>query len=317
MPYIVIIEWDGKSPPTTYYQRLAKMGLHVRGDKDQDIVPRRRTRDGAGLILQEGCVVTVSESLAHAVAPLAKEYGARLVQIYSAEVVTEDYAVTERDREQLDFLNSVYGKRGHPTGDPTPIVVTCYECGLSYTTEPMRDTANCPVCHGMNIATRKDVQYAVHPYTPGSDLFSWWFGANFQTGAFETPVFDPSMPPPPALDPATLDYFEPQEKRVVEMLRQSPTVKLIVDKLQKIGQTDWALHYLTAVLCSRAHHDKDRRRQDRVSVITKLFERGVSPTPENLKVIKMFEDKDALDLFDAAPVLGVANTADLYFLIYQ
>lgn len=313
--YIVIIEWDGKSPPTTYYQRLGKMGLHVRGDKDEAIVPRRRTRDGAGLILQEGCVVTASETLAHAVAALAKEHGARLVQIYSAQVETEDYVISDDDRQWLDWVNSIYGKRGHPQGDPTPMVVTCYECGLSYTTDPIRDTANCPGCHGLNIATRRDVQYGVQPYN-GTDPFKWWFGANFITGAFETPIFDATMPPPPALDPTGFQFTEPGEREVVEMMQKSPVVKKVVDALVAKKQPDWALHYLTAVLCSRAHHDKERRRTDRVAVITKLFERGVQPTPDNMKVLRMFEDKDAIDLFDAAPILGVANTADLYFLVY-
>lgn len=39
--FIAVIEWDGKQPPTTYYNRLRSMGLKVRGDKEKAPVVRR------------------------------------------------------------------------------------------------------------------------------------------------------------------------------------------------------------------------------------------------------------------------------------
>jgi len=68
--HIVVIEWDGEKPPRQWYRRLKRLAGGVRGDKKVNPIERRADK---GIIIQEGCILTPSYSLARALAIMARD----------------------------------------------------------------------------------------------------------------------------------------------------------------------------------------------------------------------------------------------------
>lgn len=90
---VVVIEWNGKKPSSTFYNRLHSYGLYSRSPKQADqefsLLEWRASQRGSkkhessrGVILQEGLIVVNSLTLAEDIARWAKhENKAALVQI--------------------------------------------------------------------------------------------------------------------------------------------------------------------------------------------------------------------------------------------
>lgn len=196
--YIVMVEWDGRTPPTTWYNRLHKEGLYVRGSKDQTPLARRAQlgTSSAGVVYQEGCIICQSEGLARSVASYAWEQGATNVSV--GLVRLDQFNMSERDHAILDSLNAVWGRRGRKSSaDQGDYVITCLEDAHSWQVESDDKPMICPQCGSPMITWRKlgmDDQpglqvgsYEIGLAMAGS-LLQLWLDTRHQVGKFERPT---------------------------------------------------------------------------------------------------------------------------------
>lgn len=294
--HIVVIEWDGQTPPTTYYNRMHKLGLYVRGDKDERNPLVRRTpqfvKDNGNtpenIIFQEGCVVCTSEKLARAVAGYARTNGAKNVTVIQGGVVGG--SMTVEDAKILQGLEGKLGQRGRPTGESTPWVVTCFEEAISSSVQESLYAVNCPSCRSPHMRAR-----AGEPITALFDydapIFDAWVAHRFTTGQFEVPVNGGETPPP--LNP---NVDAELERAVLTKMRNSPR---LMSEIQAIANKNapTAARMLDAVFCGRAYVSETVRKESRLHAVLALYERGIDQS-----IHSIVESKDEFDLLDGCHI---------------
>ena len=305
--YIIVIEWDGKKPPTTYYNRLRSYGIHV-GRKtfdgglkvDKNLGPSARrsfkkVATGSGTIVQEGAIVCASESLARNVALLAEEHGARTVQYGSVEL--EDVVMSNEDYEIINRVEKHLGKRGRPSVELFNWTVTCLEECKTFFVEDKRFVTNCPNCNGLRIKTRKGEPTKLAIPDTG-DIIEDWFRHRFSSGEFEIPLDDTVEPP--VIDIESLDE---KERDAVKAVKNSA----LNDLLSALTIKEEAFEILDSVFASRAFISQKARNDSRVRACANLFGLGVDPAD-----VSLIENVASADLLDATPVYGLENTVELY-----
>lgn len=293
--FIVLIEWDGETPPRTYYSRLHSLGYFVRGVDDArqkksgvGPVKRRGEQTIGGVIVQEGCIISASYSRAREVAALAKEEGASLVQFGNVEV--EDYQMTVEDAMVYAKIEMILGQRGRPSSEKFKWVITCFEEMITtQTEEELRHVIHCPQCGGLNIKSRTgELQKYKFPET--GSVFERWLRHRFVEGSFEVPE-EGNQLPPKLVD---IVIAEPKEAATVEMMRNSADFLAHIEKLPLFT----ALNVLDGVLSARAYSLPDTRRTARVTACVHLFERGYPPSK-----VSLAEQVDKVDVLDASLLL--------------
>lgn len=183
--YSLVIEWDGDKPPTTWYNRLAKLGLFVRGSKEKSPLDRRLSR--SGIISQEGTLLLNNQGQAIVLGALARKLGAKAVLVGQLAVQDES-SLSIQDQAALDRIAAVYGKRGRP--DPArDFVITCLDEHKSSDwngTNPV----TCPICGSFNITFRlgKRQSFDVDAALAKHSLVTVWQRSRFQAQVFETPI---------------------------------------------------------------------------------------------------------------------------------
>jgi len=332
MANIVILEWDGGKPPTTFYKRLHNLGLRVRGDKSISPIERRQTvvntvlahseryradmkstatfltdysrsdleTDASAVIVQEGAIICASASLASVVAAIAMNCGAKNIMLGTTTI--EKYAMTEEDAKILNYVESVYGRKGRPTADKVQQVwvVTCYEEGRSY---PFygKEIVTCPHCSGLKVAGRQGDTNFVRPILQGENVFEYWVQSRFITGYFETPVYKKGGNENVLAATARPTIALDEEKKVVDMIEQAYIKGFSIDGL-KMSLTDMThVDMFDAILSARAHLTKDQRKKERVNAIAKIL---TNPKVDASK-IRFNESPNAVDLLDASAILAV------------
>lgn len=298
MSWIVMLEWDGSKPPSTYYRRLHRLAMRVRGDKEISAIKRRN--DGPGVIFQEGCIITPSESLARTIGLIAKRLAddediPLTVQI--GQATFEPIRMRPEDRIAMNRIEQTLGKRGRPDME-TDWTIVCMEC---MTTSQVRaaHAINCPKCGAMRIRVRAGSPVKLR--IPSGDAFTaWWYTrfTPYSGGCWEIPVTKgavdfPTDEPRPMND---------REKELIEALRCSKLRK----QIERLDQLE-ALRILDAVLVARVYWPVERRQEERIKAATLFFQRGGSPA--NISLAEVPEP----DLLDAAGPLG-AETAATYLM---
>jgi len=185
---IVLIEWDGKQPSTTFYNGMRRLNLKVRGNKDQDPIVRRSRLEDHSVIVQEGAVLVESESLARQVAYLAKENGARSVFVGECEIDLDERGrqMTQAEVDVVNRFNQAFRQRGRPQHkEEHSWVTTCPECVHSSTKVSERPIIQCPNCGGLRVSARVGTRH-VFSGTP-KDLEEWK-NMFFVEGNFEVPI---------------------------------------------------------------------------------------------------------------------------------
>jgi hypothetical protein len=321
MIHIGLIEWDGKKPPSVYYQRLGRMGLKVRGNKDEAVIPRRMTyvdedADGefwksnigeSAVIVQEGAVISSSRSLVRIVCALAKEHGAKLAFVARASMEDlEEFSLDQDDIDALQRVNSVHGHVGRRAGEKMDYVVCCLEEAQTFQVNGVWDVSNCPKCHGTNIRRRVGIPHVVKPYsgkkvTDPFDLFEYWVVTRFAHGVYETPMESPEGADPVAL--ADMALSNEVEHSIVNLIQNSPT---FMEKL-KLVKPKTALDMMDAAFCGRMFIPREVRQKARLSALTECFSRGADPTKA-----RMSEKENDLDIFDTVAVLGERTVIPIY-----
>jgi len=186
--YIVIVEWDGRRPPTKWYNRLASIGLFVRGSdaaKETSPIARRYQCSGShsrAVIVQEGMIITPDEHTAHLVFGWAHQMGARHVSIGTAQFA--NHYASEMDMDVIKKFETQFGlnKRGRtqqPDKEITTAVVVCETCGHTEQRKAPssrgRQTVNCASCHSSNVTVRLGKKHTVRfPSSENASRFEMW-----------------------------------------------------------------------------------------------------------------------------------------------
>ncbi|MGW8177826.1 MAG: hypothetical protein ACWGQW_03415 [bacterium] len=187
--YVVLIEWDGKAPPTTWYNRLHDYDLYIRGDgrddKEESPLARRYSEYRNGVVFQEGAIVVHSQSFAHLLAGYAQQCGAKTVSV--GLMTVEQYIMTDDDSHVFERIVAATSKRGPKSkAGAGTYTVTCFEEGHSVEVDLKEPPQVCPICSGFQITwhkgTRKDVAFSNH-----GNAFEYWKDTRFCTGVFEIP----------------------------------------------------------------------------------------------------------------------------------
>ena len=301
--YITIIEWDGRTPSTTYYNRMHSLGLFVRGNKDEKSPLTRRAISDGSVIAQEGAVICASESLARAVASYALDDGAAMVQV--GVVDSKDYQMTDKDARVMNRIEAIFGRKGRPSGQKVFWAVTCYEEMETWqSADELYATAVCPHCSGGYITGRPgDVDLYRYPGDTKHSHLDRWLAHRFVRGAFEKPLESPDYPEPPKFSGVINNK---DEEKAVGLIAKSKTLLKLLDKMPD----KTAARVLDAILYARAYQIPDKRTDFRVRACVELIKRKVDAT-----TLPMFESNAEVDLLDAAEVVGVSQIASLWLAV--
>lgn len=295
--YIVIIEWDGEAPPRKWYRRLYALAGKVRGNKDQSIIERRADK---GLIVQEGCILTPSYSLARALAVMAKEeFNASLVELGTAQL-SNHFGASREDLQALGRIEIVLGRKGRPL----PVenwVVTCFEEMRSYETEEARPV-QCPVCHGLRIAARRGNITGL--YDPGDILsvIDLWVGArlhHFTHWEYAPINFESKVGV--AIRKMDRIGLPPKYQAAAQAIEAGP-LGAILPTLDR----PLAVDIIDAIFVARVHLSQAERAEARLKAITLFFRLGGDPLS-----IEMMENEAAADLLETALLLGPETAVSL------
>lgn len=290
--YLLVIEWDGKRPPTRWYNRLASLGLYIRGSKEQSPLTRRQAP--TGVVHQEGALFLESLSQAKTLALLARQMGAVTVTVGETRVL--DTLMTNADRQALTRIHSTLGRRGRPPKDDY-FTVTCHDCLHSvevYGQEP----PNCQLCGSFRISVRdgkrvrlQDIQDKDMP------LMRQWLNTRFVSGDWEEPV----MGVDEGKEVEKVEYTELDtniQTAIYRVLgvRQGGTT--LLSQLADALQNDWintekALRYLD-VAYRVVQLDIRERLDKRALAIAEWYRQGRTENDHT----SLFVDEDNVDAFD-------------------
>jgi hypothetical protein len=316
--YIVIIEWDGGIPPTPYYHRLRKLTSGVRGDNELSAVARRAANVGedkmAGLTLQEGAIITPSESLARSIAGLARTYGAPSVHI--GEVSLTNYThITVEDEEALKRVDTAYGQRGRPR-KAHDWQVCCIECMATYFIQNMSYIPNCPQCGSFIIVTypaKRPIMY--EPMNDKVDLIDEWIAMCFGSGRFMIPISEEleelhsikGQLGVAHMRKGVVHITDPADKQIVDMITGSPFVQHTIDTQPK----DYVMDILNGIFASRRYYSPDHRKKFRIKAIMSIMADGFKGS------IRMAERDDEVDLLDASSAYSAEFIKGVFYSTLQ
>ena len=295
--WCVVIEWDGKQPPTAFYKLMHRLGLRVRRpDLDKTKAPAERRRSDStnesATTAQEGVYWLASESLARQVAGYAQAFHARAVSFGEAEF-TDSFVPNEFDRAAYRQIEIEYRRRGRPpVRPPQDWVVTCLEQARSFQVSDAEFVIQCPDCGGLRINTRNGVLNVYEPPAPADPLGEYWLRTRFSHGHFEVPITDEGGAKPPALG------------NVNDIARKTSGV--FTGKLT----TRNSLEMLDGVYVSLAAHDEKKRQDARTKAVIRLIQCGYGTDVARLVSL------DQPDALDAAIVFGPGLTEAIFKNIY-
>ena len=287
--YRVTIEWDGNKPPTTFYNRLRKLGLFVRGDKELSPLARRVNSDNSAVIVQEGSISCESESLAREIFLMARYHGASVVQLDRSHSI--DFVQSAEDARIYEKLESTLGKRGRPSTPLADWVVTCMEqCCTSHEVPQSRDVVSCPNCNGLRVKTRVGTlsSYKFPESTEGT-LIARWIRHRFVRREFEVPGDNTVATP----GHSSIDISIDKERNIVELMEGSTAFLQSLEDLPE----DTAIRVLDGVFAARAYASVEDRKDARLRTCLLLYEKGAGATD-----VSLIEDDKVVDLIDASSI---------------
>lgn len=288
--HIVLLEWDGRKPPTRWYDRLDDLGLRVRGDKEYSPVERRLSRRQSegktAVVFQESTIMCESESTAKTLAHIAGSMGAH-VQLVSASIV--DMNLSTRDAEIMQRLDNTLGRRGRRPGDPSEWCVTCYEECVSMKHREAFYVVSCPSCASMSFnAVPGDVmRYKV----PDGELLEVWMRHRFSRGVFEVPETSDEYPLPPD-NPSVSKSSEQLTLNNFKTNGLLDDIKIVED----VAGRATALTILDAIFCGRTYIPEDVRKERRMRACLHIMDKDAKA------VVNIRESPTMYDILDASHI---------------
>lgn len=291
---VVLIEWGGKKPSSTWYNRLHSYGLYSRqpnteGDKEFSLLEWRanqhgdRKRESArGVILQEGVLVVSSMTLAEDIACWAKnENKAALVQI--GHMTLSSFTMSERDYEVFDKLQRAVSKRGPKSaGETGSYAVTCFDEVKTYAVDLGAMPVMCPMCGGSNVQSRMGQVSVFQMYKDTGDAKAYWLRTRFSGGSFEVPDMKQNEGD---------GTFYPVPKQIVGNV-ETPSILLDDAVLDAIAPDDASQFHLLDVAYCVSKMPATRRLEGRLLVIDAYARSG----GENFMTFNA--PKNGVDLLD-------------------
>lgn len=308
---VLVFEWDGIKPPTGFYRRLHRYGLHV-GSRDTEgkvgAIQRRISSgnvDGESynaVVFQEGTVMCNSERLAKNIYQKAIEEARRSgidLACQWIEGYPVDIQMNAEDKRAYQQVEAVLGRKGRPAGQKQDWVVTCMECGI---TAEIKDTyvpICCDSCGSSNIDTRPGefMRYKI----PTGPLFDAWLSHRFASGSFEVPDVRDAVDEPPKV----VNVTDKGLRDCVNEIMQSG----IADALSKALPRAVAMSYLDAIFLARCSKSEKTRQEARTRAILELYQKGVQ--------LDLFE-LESVSILDAACIQGIGpeRAAGAYKTVY-
>jgi len=222
---VVMIEWDGKTPPATFYNRLHDYGLYSRRSRFQtkdeilesgvSLYEWRASQDGKkknsqtrGIVLQEGMIQCSTASMAAAIKQIAINMNAKHVVV--GNFISSDITMSEKDLAQFMAIETKVSKRGPKARlEQGRYTVTCFDEAMTFEVESDSIPTHCPNCSSVKNDVRLGKQISFSwdfssPYnnfiedTACEDIFSYWVRTRLSTGKFEVPmIYDDKVHPLP------------------------------------------------------------------------------------------------------------------------
>ena len=284
--YQVIIENDGKKPSGTFYGRLARLGLSVRGNKNLGVINRRTVKEGSAegsIIVQEGVILCPSYSLAQQIAHWASDEGATVL-IGTAEL--EMFRPTLEDNAAFLALDAKVAKRGPK--NKMPELMVCLEEARSYVVE--NGEILCPYCRASAVEKFPYSEEFLVEYQDDKTTFENWLLTRFFTNTFAIPTWASSV-----TKGNKPDRYGAGGKLYGED---------IADKLAQLFGVDLCFRYLDAVYIANNKVSEDHRTQIRAKSLIAYLQRGGDPTAYDIT-------STTPDILDAGVVVGPDTAASL------
>ena len=342
--YATIIEWDGGKPPTKWYNRLARFGLNVRGDKGSAPLARRSKDNHDTVIYQEGVIITEALSTAQVLGRLANEMGAVNVSIGQLDLIDNKTAFAV-DNEILTRLNGL-SRIGRPTGGKAEVkdyAVTCMDEVKTFNVRSDGKAIVCPSCSSFNVEYVEGKRKIYGAYTTTinpdplkdkKDFYLLWLATRFNEGRFEMPkVYYYLQGYSPAqvenekrFEIGKLETLSGNSKvedieakyPALAMLRHSVITGLAFDYFQRnnvlLGYNayEFALRILDYAYVILKDEPKERQRR-RIDAVGRLILTG-HLTPERVKKINLYFNPlqvDFIDLYAKDATQGIAYLREL------
>ncbi|MEM3790660.1 MAG: hypothetical protein QW260_06205 [Thermoproteota archaeon] len=294
--WVVIVEWRGHNPPSTFYRRLrALTGASARG-----------LRDGpSGAIVQESVVVVPSRDLAELVVEQIYQDAARFgwddVEAKWAEIELSHPTVPDRVREVWACLNAQYARKGKPPAEKIRWWVTCLGCAQATVSEIRADYRPylCPMCSSTRVSVTPLVgngNGCIPLPSSTEDLLTRWRVSRFYRGMFRIPLETREG----RVDPSSIALHREDERKIVDAISASSLLPGLEALLEEGGIVEGeCFHFLDALFCALAGFTEEERREARLRVIFDYYqEAGVGA--ETLPLVST----GGLDPLDASAVLG-------------
>lgn len=291
---IVVIEWDGKQPPTTYYNGMRRLHLRVRGNKDQEPIVRRSRDEDHSVIAQEGAVLVESESLARQVAYLANESGARSVFVGDVDLQVDapHRVMTQAEIDVVNRFNKAFRQRGRPAEgerEERTWVVSCPECVHTNVLVSETVVIQCPACGGLRAAARVGYRHVFSRYPVNLDE---WKNMHFVEGYFEIPEFHLGETGEPVNDV----YLSGENLEVYNGLLSSKMVNQFL--VPKLDSTMYRTLINDIFVARRYYSQKDRQRS-RTKMVVDLLQKGVPSSK-----VPLIEKTNEFEVLDASIIEG-------------
>jgi hypothetical protein len=284
--YQVIIENDGKKPSGTFYGRLARLGLSVRGNKNLGVITRRTVKEGSAegsIIIQEGVILCPSYSLAQQIAHWASDEGATVL-IGTAEL--EMFRPTVEDNEAFLHLDAKVAKRGPK--NKAPELLVCLEEAKSYLVE--NGEILCPHCRASAVEKYPYSDEFIVEYQDDKTTYENWLLTRFCTGTFIIPSWASSVT---------------KGNKPIQYTAQGKVYgENIADRLAQLFGVDLCFRYLDSIYICNNRIGDERRIQSRARALVAYLLRGGDPATYQITSLTP-------DILDAGAVAGADTAASL------
>lgn len=352
--YLVVIEWDGDKPTNAFYHRIRALTSGVRQNDSEEArsispVARRSERESRAVIMQEGAIYCVSRSLARGLALVAKEYGAKSVEVANVTNMSPIEATAE-DIEALKRINSILGRRGRPPAKITrDVIFTCYEELISKQLTVDGKILNCPTCGSLSVKMmygipnafqKEDIEQVTRwgLKSEHSMFYKWirsrtahWSGITFmpfnfvlskdvRDGKYKYDYMIDAHDGTSMLDFETgarvkkivderVNVYPEDEKKILKKMIYSDFNNL--DALMQFP--DYYVKILDSIFASSFIYTEEERLEGRLSALSLAMMRY----PDTANKYMLALNEDHYDIFDSAPVMSAKEIVDYYSIVHD
>ena len=289
---ILFIEWDGKTPPPTFYNRMHEYGLYSRRKRMQSPVEieesgqslyewrasqtgKNKTQHVRGIVLQEGVIQCSTAEMARNIQQTAFKHGA--INVMVGNYITTSLKMGEKDLAAFMANEKKVSKRGPKVKvEAGRYTVTCYAEGRTY--EVLADSmpTECTECGSIRVSARIGKQVSFHNKFPIKDklmlenlgdALKFWSATRFYNGVFEVPMFysDKKHQMPPILQGI---YSIPDGLwEFIDTLKECAGEGNVSQLLDDVGADMMQFLRLMDLAYCAAQRSKDTRQVDRIKQI--------------------------------------------------